>query len=69
MIEFLFIIMVNGEEFVIVICSLINFEELVIGFLVLEGVILKWDELKFVLIDDSKGFVYVEFNKDLGDRF
>ena len=44
-------------------------EELVIGFLASEGAILKRDELKSVLIDDSKGFAHVELNKDLGDRF
>ena len=43
--------------------------ELVIGFLASEGAILKRDELKSVLIDDSKGFAHVELNKDLGDRF
>ncbi|HDA6897150.1 TPA: formate dehydrogenase accessory sulfurtransferase FdhD [Staphylococcus aureus] len=67
--EFPLTIMVNGEEFATVICSPTNLEELVIGFLASEGAILKRDELKSVLIDDSKGFAHVELNKDLGDRF
>lgn len=64
--EFPLTIMVNGEEFATVICSPTNLEELVIGFLASEGAILKRDELKSVLIDDSKGFAHVELNKDLG---
>lgn len=68
MTEFPLTIMVNGEEFATVICSPTNLEELVIGFLASEGAILKRDELKSVLIDDSKGFAHVELNKDLGDK-
>ncbi|MBO1198114.1 formate dehydrogenase accessory sulfurtransferase FdhD [Staphylococcus simiae] len=67
--EFPLTIMVNGEEFATVICSPTNLEELVIGFLASEGAILKRDELKSVMIDDSKGFAHVELTKALGDRF
>lgn len=69
MTEFPLTIMVNGEEFATVICSPTNLEELVIGFLASEGAILKRDELKSVLIDDSKGFAHVELNKDLAIAF
>lgn len=67
--EFPLTIMVNGEEFATVICSPNNMEELALGFLASEGAILKYDELKSLQIDDSKGFAHVELTKQLGKRF
>lgn len=67
--EFPLTIMVNGEEFATVICSPNNMEELTLGFLASEGAILKYDELKSLQIDDSKGFAHVELTKQLGTRF
>ncbi|SUK08408.1 formate dehydrogenase accessory protein [Staphylococcus agnetis] len=52
--------MINGEEFATVICSPTHLNELILGFLASEGVILKRQELKQIDIDESKGFVHVE---------
>ncbi|OEL04142.1 formate dehydrogenase accessory sulfurtransferase FdhD [Staphylococcus casei] len=67
--EFPLTIMVNGEEFATVICSPNHLEELVLGFLASEGVILKNADLKSIQIDDSKGFAHVELTHTLDDRF
>ncbi|MBI5974618.1 formate dehydrogenase accessory sulfurtransferase FdhD [Staphylococcus canis] len=66
--EFPLTLMVNGEEFATVICSPNHIEELVLGFLASEGVILKRSEIKSVDIDDSKGFAYVELTTDISQR-
>ncbi|HCN61757.1 MULTISPECIES: formate dehydrogenase accessory sulfurtransferase FdhD [Mammaliicoccus] len=63
--EFPLTIMINGEEFATIICSPNNLRELVIGFIASEGVIIKKDEIKQILIDDSKGFAHVELTKEI----
>ncbi|ARJ50436.1 formate dehydrogenase accessory sulfurtransferase FdhD [Staphylococcus lutrae] len=61
-------IMVNREEFATVICSPNQLEELVLGFLASEGVILKRDELQSIEIDTYRGFAHVETTAPLHDR-
>ncbi|WP_086428162.1 formate dehydrogenase accessory sulfurtransferase FdhD [Staphylococcus cornubiensis] len=61
-------IMVNREEFATVICSPNQLEELVLGFLASEGVILKRDELKSIEIDEHRGYAHVEITSPLHDR-
>ncbi|MSN98697.1 sufurtransferase FdhD [Bacillus paralicheniformis] len=58
--EFPLTVMVNGEEFVTLVCSPDSLEELVIGFLASEGVIRFKNEIKRFTIDESLGFVYVD---------
>ncbi|UXU55516.1 formate dehydrogenase accessory sulfurtransferase FdhD [Staphylococcus agnetis] len=66
--EFPLTIMINGEEFATVICSPTHLNELILGFLASEGVILKRQELKQIDIDESKGFVHVELTYNVHDR-
>lgn len=66
--EFPLTIMVNQEEFATVICSPNYIEDLVLGFLASEGVILKRDELKSIDIDDQRGYAHVETTVPLHDR-
>lgn len=66
--EFPMTINVNKEEFATVICSPNHLEELVLGFLASEGVILRRSELKQVDIDDSRGYAHVELTTDINDR-
>lgn len=66
--EFPLTIMINGEEFATVICSPTHLNELILGFLASEGVILKRLELKQIDIDESKGFVHVELTYNVHDR-
>jgi len=58
--EFPLTVMVNGEEFVTLVCSPDSLEELVIGFLASEGVIRFKKEIKRFTIDESLGFAYVD---------
>jgi FdhD protein len=58
--EFPLTVMVNGEEFVTLVCSPDSLEELVIGFLASEGVIRFKNEIKRFTIDESLGFAYVD---------
>ncbi len=58
--EYPLTVMVNGEEFVTLVCSPDSLEELVIGFLASEGVIRFKKEIKRFTIDESLGFAYVD---------
>ncbi|UIN45868.1 formate dehydrogenase accessory sulfurtransferase FdhD [Bacillus licheniformis] len=58
--EFPLTVMVNGEEFVTLVCSPDSLEELVIGFLASEGVTRFKNEIKRFTIDESLGFAYVD---------
>ena len=58
--EYPLTVMVNGQEFVTLVCTPDHLEELVIGFLASEGVIRFEKEIKSFTIDESLGFAYVE---------
>ncbi len=58
--EYPLTVMVNGQEFVTLVCTPEHLEELVIGFLASEGVIRFEKEIKSFTIDESLGFAYVE---------
>ncbi|SFD45694.1 FdhD protein [Lentibacillus persicus] len=63
--EFPLTIMVNDAEFATMVCSPINLEELVIGFLASEGVIRFYSDIKTILLDETKGFAYIELYKNI----
>src|SRR5690625_1131391 len=50
------------------VCTPTNIRELLIGFLASEGIIHFYDEIKSLTIDDSRGFAYVEIDRDLEKR-
>ncbi|AEF93371.1 Protein fdhD [Desulfotomaculum nigrificans CO-1-SRB] len=50
----------NGKEFVTLVCSPQNLEELAVGFLCSEGLLQSPDDLKDLKIDEEKGVIYVE---------
>lgn len=58
--EFPLTVILNGSEFVTLVCTPEHIEELVIGFLASEGVIRFQKEIKRFTIDESLGFVYVD---------
>ncbi|WP_047151137.1 formate dehydrogenase accessory sulfurtransferase FdhD [Aneurinibacillus tyrosinisolvens] len=58
--EYPLTIMLNGEEFATMVCTPLDLEELVIGFLASEGVIRFKDDIKQMHIDQSRGFAYVD---------
>ncbi|SHR43781.1 formate dehydrogenase family accessory protein FdhD [Mycobacteroides abscessus subsp. abscessus] len=59
-VEFPLTVMVDGQEFATMVCTPAELDELVVGFLASEGVIRRFDEIKTLTIDHSKGFAYVE---------
>lgn len=62
--EFPLTIMINGEEFVTIVCTPVDLEELVIGFLASEGMILLYHEdVRSLDIDKEAGFAYVELHR------
>ncbi len=61
--EYPLTIMVNGEEFATMVCTPNHLEELVIGFMASEGLILFLKEVKSLQIDEEQGFAYVELTK------
>ncbi len=59
--EFPLTIMLNGVEFATMVCTPTDIEEMVVGFLGSEGVILNYQkDIQSISIDESKGFAYVE---------
>ncbi|MBT2573000.1 formate dehydrogenase accessory sulfurtransferase FdhD [Bacillus sp. ISL-51] len=58
--EYPLTVMLNGREFVTLVCTPDHLQELVIGFLASEGVIRFEKEIKSFIIDESLGFAYVE---------
>ncbi|MFC4811113.1 formate dehydrogenase accessory sulfurtransferase FdhD [Paenibacillus sp. GCM10023250] len=49
---------VDGEEFATIVCSPTDLEELAIGFLASEGVILEAADVKELRIDEARGYAY-----------
>ncbi len=58
--EYALTIMVDGEEFATMVCSPTHLEELVVGFLASEGVILLPDEIVSIDFDEERGFARVQ---------
>ncbi|UWG98811.1 formate dehydrogenase accessory sulfurtransferase FdhD [Dehalobacter sp. DCM] len=54
----------NNKEFVTLVCTPSQVEELVVGFLCSEGIISHFDELKKVTVDSHLGLVWVETKKE-----
>jgi FdhD protein len=62
--EYPLTIMINGEEFATMVCTPTDLEELVVGFLASEGMILLYQEdVKSISIDEEAGFAYVELHR------
>ncbi|SDH87069.1 FdhD protein [Alteribacillus persepolensis] len=53
-------IYINQEEFATMVCSPRHYEELVVGFLASEGIILFKEEIEALDIDADNGFAYVQ---------
>lgn len=60
--EFALTITINGEQYATIVCTPTNLKELVVGFLASEGVIRSYANIKSLIIDEYKGFAYVELN-------
>src|SRR5699024_11688659 len=58
--EFPLTVMLNGQEFATMVCSPTDLEDLLVGFLASEGMILFNDDITSLSIDEKNGFAYVE---------
>lgn len=63
--EFPLTIMVNGTEFATMVCSPVNIQALLVGFLASEGVIRAYSEITSMDIDMEFGFAYIEIGRPL----
>lgn len=63
--EFPLTVMLNGQEFATMVCSPTDLEDLLVGFLASEGMILFNDDITSLSIDEENGFAYVELNNPL----
>lgn len=57
--EFPVTIILNEQEFATMVCSPTDIEEMVIGFLASEGIILFYDEIESLSLDEEQGYAYV----------
>lgn len=57
--EFPLTIYINNEEFATIVCTPEYMEELIIGFLVSEGIIRKFSDIEKFHLDDSKGLCHI----------
>jgi FdhD protein len=62
--EFALTIFLNNQELVTVLCSPTSLEYLAVGFLLSEGLIKGKDDIKKIIVDDQRGIVQVETEKD-----
>lgn len=69
--EFPFTIILNNEELVTMLCSPANLDHLAAGFLFSEGLLENKDEIKNVLVDETRGIVRVNTkdDKDFNNEF
>jgi FdhD protein len=64
--EFPLTITLNNQELVTLLCSPQNLDYLAIGFLASEGLIKGKEAIKKIIVDDQRGVVQVETEKDKG---
>ncbi|WP_062513146.1 formate dehydrogenase accessory sulfurtransferase FdhD [Halobacillus sp. KGW1] len=64
-VEYPLTIFINGNEFATMVCTPIDLEVLVTGFLASEGLIRKADEIKKLTIDMDRGIAYAETHRPI----
>jgi len=62
--EFPLTIIVNNQELVTLLCSPTNLKYLAAGFLIYEGLLKNKDAIKKIIVDDRRGVVRVETERD-----
>jgi FdhD protein len=63
--EFALTVKLDGEEFATLVCTPSDLEEMTVGFLASEGVILTADDIAKLSIDTDRGFAYVELERKI----
>ncbi|MGP4062378.1 formate dehydrogenase accessory sulfurtransferase FdhD [Halobacillus sp. H74] len=66
--EYPLTVVVNDKEFATMVCTPMDLEELVIGFLASEGIIRTYEEIERLTIDEDRGFAYTQTSKDIPIR-
>ncbi|MBM0065367.1 formate dehydrogenase accessory sulfurtransferase FdhD [Alkalicoccobacillus gibsonii] len=61
--EYALTIKVNGSELVTMVCTPDHIEDLVVGYLLSEGLIRRYSDIKRMRIDWKQGFAYVESDR------
>lgn len=61
--EFPLTVRLDGEEFATLVCSPSDLEDLVVGFLASEGVILTAEDIRGMSLDEERGFAYVDLHR------
>ncbi|HEU5140619.1 MAG TPA: formate dehydrogenase accessory sulfurtransferase FdhD [Bacillales bacterium] len=59
-VEFPLTVMLNGEEFATIVCTPVDLEDMVLGFLASEGAIRFLRDIESLIVDESKGYAHVE---------
>ncbi|HEX7066353.1 MAG TPA: formate dehydrogenase accessory sulfurtransferase FdhD [Bacillales bacterium] len=59
-VEFPLTVMLNGEEFATIICTPVDLEDMVLGFLASEGAVRFRRDIDSLTVDEGKGRAYVE---------
>lgn len=54
---------INGQEFATIVCSPEYIEDMAVGFLVSEGVILKYEDIKSIHVQQEAGIVRIDTNR------
>lgn len=62
--EFSLTIILNNQEMVTLLCSPASLKYLAVGFLLSEGLISSKDDIKKIVVDDQRGIIQVETEKD-----
>ncbi|MGM8211533.1 formate dehydrogenase accessory sulfurtransferase FdhD [Virgibacillus sp. W0430] len=65
--EYPLTIYLNGKEFATIVCTPTDLQDMIIGFLASEGIILFADEITDLTIDRDRGFAHVTIRKSLED--
>lgn len=63
--EYALTLFINDEEFATLVCSPVNMEELIVGFLASEGLIRKMNEIQDITLDEKQGFAYITTSNEL----
>ncbi|PWI57948.1 formate dehydrogenase accessory sulfurtransferase FdhD [Sulfoacidibacillus thermotolerans] len=63
--EYALTVFVNGQEFATLVCTPAKLQELVLGFIASEGLIITIDEVQSLEVNEESGMAYVQLHKNV----